>query len=88
MKINMTVNMKEVKQTPTPRFKIGQKYAPIASKGKIVCTVTDILTTTNAKGEVVSIKYVATHDFCGQIVTDNDVCDTTIARGMINHGAY
>jgi hypothetical protein len=65
----------------TPRFSIGQQFTT-RGKGSKLCTVTDILTTTNSKGEVVKIRYVATHEFCGQTVTDHDVLETTIAMGQ------
>lgn len=45
-------------------------------------TITEQLTVTNSKGEVVRVYYQATHEFCGQAVTDPDVCDTTIARNL------
>jgi hypothetical protein len=64
----------------TPRFTIGTKYTP-RGKHPQLCTVTDILSTYNAKGELVRIRYVSTHLFAGQLVTDHDVCETTIARG-------
>ena len=65
------------------RYPIGTKYK---SRGKHprTCTVVDQLTTTNSKGEIVNIRYVSQHEFVGQIVTDSNVCDTTIARGIIN----
>ena len=64
------------------RFPIGTKFA---SRGKHprVCTVVDYLTTTNSLGEVVRVRYVATHEFMGQTISDNDVCETTIAIGFI-----
>ena len=64
------------------RYTIGQQYI---SGGKYPqrCTVVDILTTTNAAGECVRIRYVSAHDFLGQSVTDSDVCDVTIARGLL-----
>lgn len=46
------------------------------------CTVVDIHTTTNHAGEVVKVRYVATHSFMGQIITDSDVTETTIAMGQ------
>ncbi len=63
------------------RFPIGTEYA---SRGKhsVVCTVVDQLTTTNSKGEVVRTSYVTSHNFCGQVVLETDVIDTTIARGL------
>ena len=76
--------MSESNQTaePTPRFKPGTRYMT-RGKHPLECTVQDVHTTRNLKGEVVKIRYVATHLFCGQVVTDNDVVDTTIARGLI-----
>ena len=64
-----------------PRFKIGQEYAP-RGKVKRLCRVVDILRTYNAAGELVRLRYVATHSFMGQTVTDSDVCETTIARAL------
>jgi len=66
-----------------PRFAIGTVYRT-GGKHPIECTVTDILRTYNSKGELVKIRYVATHQFCGQLVTDVDVVETTIARGRIS----
>lgn len=67
----------------TPRFKIGQVYT---SRGKhpAQCTVSDIHTTTNAKGEHVKTRYVSIHVFCGQILTEYDIPEATIARGLSN----
>jgi len=62
------------------KFPIGTQYRT-RNKRKDLCTVTDQLTTTNAKGETVSIRYVATHEFCGQTVTDYDVVEASISRG-------
>lgn len=45
------------------------------------CRVVDIWTTTNSAGEVVKVRYVAEHEFCGNTVRDVDVPHTTIARG-------
>jgi len=41
-------------------------------------------TTRNLAGEVVQVRYVATHQFLGQTVTNRDVCASTIARGLIS----
>lgn len=65
------------------RFKIGQQFIRQHTKRKDVETITDILTTRNTSDEVVKIRYVAEHDFMGQTVTDYDVLDTTIAKGLI-----
>ena len=63
-------------------YAIGTKFM---TRGKYPkqCTVTDIHTTTNLAGDVVKVRYVATHEFCGQTVTDADVCAVTIARGLV-----
>jgi len=60
-----------------PRFAIGTRF----NYKTRVCTVTDILRTYNSAGDLVKIRYVAEHKFLGQIVTDSDVCETSIARG-------
>lgn len=65
-----------------PRFNIGTTYLS-TGKRKDVCTVTDILKTYNSAGELVSLRYVATHQFMGQAVADSDVVETTIARNVI-----
>ena len=64
-----------------PRFKIGQQYTA-RGKARHLCTVIDIHRTFNAVGELVRLRYVATHSFMGQAVTDSDVCETTIARAL------
>ena len=63
-----------------PRFPIGHKYSTRGRHPR-VCTVTDILRTYNAAGELVKIRYVSTHEFCGQSISDSDVRETTIAMG-------
>lgn len=57
------------------KFKVGDTYT---DRNKRLCTIQDILTTTNLKGEITSIRYVATHEFLGQTVTNSDVVETTI----------
>mgnify|MGYP001167322660 CR=1 FL=1 len=61
---------------------IGTQYKTRGKAPKL-CTVTDILKTYNNAGELVKIRYVAQHEFCGQVVTDYYVVATTIARGHI-----
>lgn len=63
------------------RFPIGTQYLT-RGKHPLLCTVVDVLRTYNSRGDLVRLRYVATHQFCGQTVTDGDVCDTTIARGL------
>jgi len=64
------------------RFHIGTEYKTQGKHPKL-CTVIDILKTYNIRGELVQIRYVATHDCLGQTVTDRDVVDATIARGLL-----
>lgn len=66
----------------TPRFSIGQQFKTRGKQPR-TCTVTDILKTYNSKGELVRVRYVATHEFAGQVITDSDVVETTIAMGEI-----
>ena len=69
----------------SPRYTIGKRFTKVGGKNgnKSVWAVTDILTTHNFQGHQVKIRYVATHIFCGHVVTDADVLETTIARGEI-----
>lgn len=57
------------------KFKVGETYI---DRNKRLCTIQDILTTTNLAGDICSVRYVSTHEFCGQIVSDKDVVETTI----------
>lgn len=63
-------------------FAIGTKFKA-GGKVKRLCTVVDIHRTYNSKNELVKVRYVATHDFMGQTITDRDVVATTIKRGLI-----
>jgi len=65
------------------RFEIGTKFVKVGRKNDCQWEVIDILTTTNSKGEVVKMRYAARTLFCGQEMIDNDVLETTIARGLI-----
>lgn len=75
--------------TPTKKEAVNMEY-PIGTKyqtrGKVkrICTVVDILKTYNAAGELVKVRYVSEHEFCGQMVRDYDVVAVTIARGIIS----
>ena len=62
-------------------YPIGTKYKT-RGKAPRLCEVVDILKTYNSKGELVKTRYVATHSFMGQTVTDYDVIKTTIAMGL------
>lgn len=65
-------------------------YYPIGTKFKTrgkaprICTVVDVLRTYNSKNELVSVRYVASHNFMGQEVFDRDVVGTTIDMGIIH----
>lgn len=48
-------------------IQVGTKFKT-RGKHPRVCTVVDIYTTTNLKGEVVQVEYVAVHEFMGQLV--------------------
>lgn len=65
------------------RFQIGTTFYT-RHKHPRFCTVVDRYTTTNEKGEVVKRCYVCTHEVMGQVVTDYDVPDTTIAMGIVD----
>jgi hypothetical protein len=67
----------QARYKPGTVFKTGGKHPH-------ECTVTDVLTTRNLAGEIVDIRYVATHQFLGQTVADRHVCDVTIARGLVS----
>lgn len=67
----------------TQAYPVGTQFVPNGNKRKDICTVTDFLVTRNLAGEIVRERYVATHIFMGQTVTDHDVVATTIARGLI-----
>lgn len=68
------------------RFPIGTTYTikRRASRNKaatcVTHTVIDCHKTYNAAGELVLLRYVTTHPFAGQEITDYGVCDTEIAR--------
>jgi hypothetical protein len=62
-------------------IEIGTKFTPIRKHAKEQ-TVIDIHTTYNSKGEIVKVRYVCTHEFMGQVVTDYDVVKTTILRAI------
>lgn len=66
-------------------IKIGTKYKGRGKFAKI-WIVKDIWTTTNAKGELVKTRYVASHTFLGQEVFDYDVLPITIQRSIYENG--
>lgn len=86
-----------VKNPPTPpdtaepghgpssstRFPVGTIFKT-GGRHPRTCTVEDMLTTRNLAGDVVGIRYVASHEFMGQTVRDYDVNPVTIARGFVS----
>lgn len=69
-------------QAKEPRFPIGTKFCT-RGKHSQVCTIVDILRTYNSSGELVKVRYVATHTLMGQTVTDCDVTETAVAMGQM-----
>ena len=65
----------------TPKYAIGTVFE---TRGKVKreCVVVDILSTYNYAGELVMIRYVASHQFMGQTVLNRDVVETTITMGL------
>jgi hypothetical protein len=61
---------------------IGVQYKTRGKHPKL-CTVVDQHTTYNIAGDVVKVTYVATHEFLGQVVTDNYVGQTSILMGEV-----
>ncbi len=74
--------MKNAYATARAIYPIGTKYMS-AGKHKRMCTVKDVLYTYNSANELVKIRYVATHEFMGQVITEHDLVDATIARGIV-----
>ena len=64
------------------KFPIGTKYMT-RGKNKHECTVIDIHSTFNVSGEMVKFRYVSTHIFCGQTMTNYDVPQASISLGMV-----
>lgn len=62
-------------------YKIGTKFYA-RGKSRRECEVIDVWKTYCSKGELVKIRYVVAHEFCGQILVNRDVCGTTIAMGL------
>ena len=68
---------------PEPRivYPIGTRFTTRGRHPRL-CTVADVLRTYNSKNELVCLRYVATHELAGCLVTDYDVVATTIAMGL------
>ena len=66
----------------TEDFPIGTEYMT-RGKHPRKCRVIDIWKTYNSAGELVHTRYVAEHEFCGQMLQERDVVRTTIAIGLV-----
>ena len=64
------------------RFPVCTEYLSSGKHPKL-CTVLNFITCTNLAGNIVKTYYETSHDFCGQRIVETDVCDTTIARGVM-----
>lgn len=74
----------------TQRFEIGTEYTVTRGKGKKAYTrnfkIVDVLRTYNSENELVSLRYVASHNLLGQDILDRDVVDMTITRALHAEG--
>ena len=64
------------------KYNVGTEYKT-RGKHPRLCIVSDLMTLTNSKGETVKTFYKSEHSFLGQTITDHEVVETTIARGLI-----
>jgi hypothetical protein len=62
-------------------YTIGTQYLSYG-KFPVLCTISDILTTFNSKGDLVGTRYEATHLFLGQTVSETNIVAPTISRGI------
>lgn len=62
------------------KFQIGHEFTT-RGKSPNRCVIVDVWQTYNSAGDLVKLRYVATHTFMGQTVTSYDVCETTVAVG-------
>lgn len=70
--------------TTKAKYTIGTQYRK-RNKRRDICTVTDIHRTYNEARELVKLRYVSTHVFMGQLVTEQDVVETSISMGLITN---
>ncbi len=64
------------------QYTIGTKFK-LNRKNPRVMTVSDIHRTYNNDGQLVKLRYVATHDFMGQKMVTSDILETSIAMGWV-----
>ncbi len=63
-------------------FPVGTQFKT-RGKHPRVCTIVDRWSTFNLEGELVQVRYVATHQVGGQTVTDRDVCQASVSMGLM-----
>jgi hypothetical protein len=68
--------------TNEPRFTIGTQFK--SGKMDRVCTIVDIYRTYSKLGNLVAVRYVATHEFMGQTIVEKDILEITVAKGLIS----
>ena len=63
-------------------IKIGLKFIPNTGKrkDKKIHTIEDIYNTYNSKNELIKTRYVVSHDYIGQKLTNYDTCIVTIQK--------
>jgi|JI10StandDraft_1071094.scaffolds.fasta_scaffold1083636_2 hypothetical protein len=69
-------------QTLQARFSIGDTFKTRGRHPRL-CTILDILRTYNSNGELVRVRYVASHKLNGQVIMDYDVCETSVLMGKL-----
>jgi hypothetical protein len=62
-----------------PRFPVGTRFI----RKNRHCTVVDVHRTYNLAGYHIRTRYVATHEFMGQLVTEYDLAECSIQMGLI-----
>ena len=62
------------------KYPIGTMYK--SYRGRLN-TIRDYYITRNLAGDIVRERYVASHEFFGQLVFDYNVPDTEVARGLL-----
>lgn len=66
------------------KYMPGTTYKPIGKKSEVLHTVRNVLITRDLSGAQWGVCYVATHEFMGQTLTETNVIETTISRGLVN----
>ena len=66
------------------KYSIGTEFIKVGRKNKNSWVVRDILITRDSSDTIVKIRYLCEGTFLGQSMMDDDVVETTIARGLLN----